>query len=239
MNIAIAMPMWYTNTNINMDTPISINKNITCTNDICADGICCFMSIPRKQNHLGIWKAFLRRGNASYGVKLLYTSLHDKDIIYNPCRCLEFYLKEFNTSNGSGIQVLLRCGIFGKKCRPYICESFPDKADSFMHDILAPCAYNEYLSSDTYVTLKHKHVFRLFFAIKDDSELLGKIFYGYTADETRKKLNQCDEIVKISAIWNEKPSEYFLLEVPKTDSALYTSHAHPKIENVQQAYNQW
>ena len=227
------------NTNINMDTPTSINKNISFTNDICADGICCFMSIPRKQNHLGVWKAFLKRGNASYGIKLLYTSLRDKDIIYNPCRCLEFYLKEVSAPNGSNLHVLVRCGIFGKKCRPYMCGSFPDKIDSFMYDIPAPCAYNEYLASSAYVTLKHKHLFRIFFAIKDDRKLLGKIFPGYTANETKEKLNQYTDVVKVGAVWNGKPAEYFLLEAPKTDTALYISDAHPKIEGVQQAYNQW
>ncbi len=95
-------------------------ENIGFTNDVCADGICCFMSIPWKQNHLGIWKPFLQRRSASYGIKLLYTSQQTKDIIYNPCRCLDFYLKEITTPDGNTINVLLRCGIFGKKCRPLI-----------------------------------------------------------------------------------------------------------------------
>lgn len=215
------------------------NKNIDFTSDICADGICCFMSIPREQTHLGMWRRFLKRGNAPAGIKLLYTTLQAKDIIYNPCRCLNFYLKELNTPDGSTLQVLLRCGIFGKRCRPYTCKEFPDKADSFMHDILAPCVYNEYIASENYLTLKHKQVFRLFYAIKDDRKLLGKIIPGYTAEETREKLNQCRDVVKMSAIWNEKPSEYFLLEVPRVDSILYTSDRHPKIEGIKQAYHLW
>ncbi len=214
-------------------------KNIDFAGDICADGICCFMSIPRKQTHLGILKPFLKRRNASYGVKLLYTALQAKDIVYNPCRCLDFYLKEVDTQDGSTVRVLLRCGIFGKKCRPAPCKEFPDKADSFMYDIPAPCVYNEYLAPENYVTLKHKHVFHLFYAIKDDRKLLGKIFPGYTAAETREKLNQWRSVVKISAIWNEKPSEYFLLEVPRVDSILYTSDKHPKIEGIKQAYQLW
>src|SRR3990172_6789326 len=80
---------------------VDFNKPISFTDDICADGICCFMSIPRNQTHLGMWKAFLKRRNASYGVKLLYTGTQAKDIVYNPCRCLEFYLKEVNTENDS------------------------------------------------------------------------------------------------------------------------------------------
>ena len=215
------------------------SKNIDFTGDICADGICCFMSIPRKQTHLGILKYFLKRRNASYGIKLLYTTLQTKDIVYNPCRCLDFYLKELNTPYGSTLHVLLRCGIFGKRCRPYTCKEFPDRVDSFMHDIPAPCAYNEYIASESYVRLKHKQVFRLFYAIKDDRKLLEKISPGHTAEETRKKLNRCKEVVKVSAVWNEKPSEYFLLEVPKVDSVLYTSDKHPKIGSIKQAYHLW
>lgn len=218
---------------------VDINKNIDFTSDICADGICCFMSIPREQTHLGMWRRFLKRGNATAGIKLLYTTIQTKDIIYNPCRCLNFHLKELNTPDGSAIHVLLRCGIFGKRCRPYTCKEFPDKADSFMHDILAPCVYNEYIASENYLTLKHKHVFRLFYAIKDDLGLLGQVFPGHTANETREKLSQYNEIVRVSAIWNEKPAEYFLLEVPKSDCVLYTSKVHPKIESVKQAYNCW
>lgn len=219
--------------------PMSTKNNIDFTNDVCADGICCFMSIPKGQTHLGVWKAFLKRGSASYGVKLLYTATSAKDIIYNPCRCLDFYLKEVCTSDGFTIQVVLRCGIHGKRCRPYPCRAFPDKADSFMYDIYAPCIYNEYIAHENYVKLKHKHVFRLFYAIKDEHRLLGKIFPGYTAEEARKRLSQCSGIGKVSAIWNEKPSEYFLLEVPKTDSILYTSDVHPKIKSVKHAYHQW
>ncbi len=222
-----------------MVTPTNTKKNIGFTNDICADGICCFMSIPRKQTHLGMWKAFLKRGSASYGVKLLYTALSAKDIIFNPCRCLDIYLKDACTQGESTIQVILRCGIYGKKCRPYTCGAFPDKADSFMYNIYAPCIYNEYIAHESYVKLKHKHVFRLFYAIKDDRKLLEKIFPGHTAEETRERLSQCGEIGKVSAIWNEKPSEYFLLEVPKVDSVLYTSDVHPKIKSVKQAYLQW
>ncbi|NUO07327.1 MAG: hypothetical protein HUU08_01400 [Candidatus Brocadia sp.] len=207
--------------------------------DTCADGICCFMSIPRKQTHLGMWKYFLKRGNATAGIKLFYTTLQEKDIVYNPCKCLDFYLKECKTPDGYAFQVLLRCGIFGKRCRPYTCKEFPDKTDSFMHDILAPCVYNEYIAPENYIALKHKHIFQLFYAIKDDHKLLGKIFPGYTVEETRRKLNRCKEIVKISAIWNEKPAEYFLLEVPKSNAVLYTSVAHPKIKGVQQAYSHW
>ncbi len=213
--------------------------NIGFTNDVCADGICCFMSIPRKQNHLGIWKPFLQRRSASYGIKLLYTSQQTKDIIYNPCRCLDFYLKEITTPDGNTINVLLRCGIFGKKCRPYTCTEFPDKADSFMYDIPAPCAYNEYIANENYVALKHKQVFRLFYAIKDDRKLLGKISPGCTTDETREKLNQCKGIVKVGAVWDGKPSEYFLLEVPKVNSVLHASDKHPKIEGIKQAYDIW
>lgn len=218
---------------------VDSNKNIDLTRDVCADGICCFMSIPREQTHLGIWRRFLKRGNAIDGIKLLYTTLQAKDIIYNPCRCLNFYLKEVNTHNGSTLQVLLRCGIFGKRCRPYTCKEFPDKTDSFMYDIPAPCVYNEYIASENYLTLKHKQVFRLFYAIKDDRKLLGKIFPGYPAEETRKKLNHYNEIARISVIWNEKPAEYFLLEVPRSECVLYTSTVHPKIEGIKQAYNLW
>ncbi len=215
------------------------NTHIDFTGDICADGICCFMSIPREQTHLGMWRRFLKRGNATAGIKLLYTAFSSKDIIYNPCRCLNFYLKELNTPDGLTLQIVLRCGVFGKRCRPYTCKEFPDKADSFMHDVLAPCVYNEYVAPEDYVALKHKQVFRLFYAIKDDCKVLGKIFPGYTARETREKLNQYKDIVKIGAIWNEKPAEYFLLEVPRSDCALYTSAVHPKINGVKQAYNLW
>jgi len=197
------------------------------------------MSIPRKQNHLGIWRYFIGRRNASLGIKLLYTSPEAKDIVYNPCRCLNFYLKETVVSGVPAIQVELRCGIYGKKLRPYACKEFPDKADSFMYDIYAPCVYNEYRASENYMKLKHKQVFRLFYAIKDNDKLLKKIFPGHTADETRRKLEGCDAVVKISAIWGEKPSEYFLFEVPKCDSVLYTSQKHPKIESVKQAYDVW
>lgn len=213
--------------------------SINLTDDICADGICCFTSIPKEQNHLGMWKSFLKRGTASYGVKLLYTALEAKDIVYRPCRCLNFYLKEVDTPNGPALRVLLRCGIFGKKCRPYTCKAFPDKVDSFMHDIPAPCIYNEYLAHENYVKLKHKHIFTLFYAIKDDRTLLRKIFPGYTAEEVRKKLSQCSEVGKMSAIWNEKPSEYFILEVSKVSSVLYISEVHPKITDVKQAYRLW
>ena len=218
---------------------VDFNIPISFTDDVCADGICCFMSIPRKQTHLGMWKTFIKRRNASYGVKLLYTGVQAKDIVYTPCRCLEFYLKELNTDNGSTIHVFLRCGIFTKRCRPYICKAFPDKTDSFMHDVPAPCVYNEYIAHENYVQLKYSHVFRLFYAIKDDHKLLGKIFHGCTAEMTRDKLNQCNNVVKISAIWNEKPAEYFLLEVPKTKTVLYISDAHPKIEGVKHAYDLW
>ena len=47
---------------------VDFNKPISFTDDICADGICCFMSIPRKQTHLGMWKTFiawLRRNQCS------------------------------------------------------------------------------------------------------------------------------------------------------------------------------
>lgn len=218
---------------------VGCNKDIAFVNDICADGICCFMSIPRDHTHLGISKIFLKRRSASYGIKLLYTALQSKDIVYNPCKCLEFYLKELSTPTGYSISVLLRCGIFGKKCRPYTCNEFPDKPDSFMHDIPAPCIYNEYLASADYITLKHKHVFRLYFAIRDDHKLLKKIAPGFTTEEIRKKLNLCEKIVKISAAWNEKPAEYFLLKVPKTEGVLYTSRVHPKIESIKQAYQHW
>lgn len=245
------MTRWYMNMNTGMVISTSIklmktdsytsdcNRNIEFTSDICADGICCFMSIPRQQTHLGMWRHFLKRGNATAGIKLLYTALRAKDIVYDPCRCLNFHLKELNTPDGFTLQILLRCGIFGKRCRPYTCKEFPDKADSFMHDILAPCVYNEYIASENYLTLKHKQVFRLFYAIKDDHGLLGKIFPAHTVNETREKLSQYKEITKISAIWNEKPAEYFLLEVPKSNAVLYTSVAHPKIKGVQQAYSHW
>lgn len=219
--------------------PAHFSTGIVFTDDVCADGVCCFMSIPRKQTHLGILKLFLKRRNASYGVKLLYTTLQTKDIIYNPCKCLNFYLKELHTPDGPTFQVLLRCGIFGKRCRPYTCKEFPDKADSFMYDIPAPCAYNDYIAPENYVALKHKQVFRLFYAIKDNRKLLEKISPGHTAEEIRKKLNQCKGVVKVCAIWNEKPSEYFLLEVPKVSSILYISDNHPKIESIKQAYHLW
>ena len=227
------------NTNTGMATDMNTNNPISLTNDICADGICCFMSIPRNQSHLGIKKFFFRKKNASYGIKLLYTGIHIKDIVYNPCRCLNFYLKENNTPIGSPIQVVLRCGIFGKQCRPYTCKEFPDKSDSFMYDVHAPCAYNDYIAPKNYIELKHKDVFRLFYAIKDDDKLLKKIFPGRAPEETRNTLNQSSNIVKISAIWNENPSEYFLLEVPSVESVLYISGVHPKIKNVIQAYYQW
>lgn len=109
-----------------------------------------------------------------------------------------------------------------------------------MYDLLAPCIYNEYRSHERYKKLKHKHNFSLFYTIKDDRKLLGKIFPGYTADETREKLTQYPHVSKICVIWDEKkPLEYFLLEVPRVDSVLYTSEIHPKIEGVEQAYNQW
>ena len=108
-----------------------------------------------------------------------------------------------------------------------------------MHDVLAPCVYNEYIAHENYVQVKYSHVFHLFYAIKDDSKLLGKIFPGHTSEVTREKLNQCKDVVKISAIWNEKPSEYFLLEVPKTESVLYTSSVHLQIKGVKQAYDLW
>lgn len=222
-----------------MATHTNMNKNISLTDDICADGICCFMSIPRKQTHLSIWKYFFRRRSASFGVKLLYAALHEKDIVYNPCQCLDFHLKEVSEPGGFSLKVVLRCGLYGKKCRPYACNEFPDKADSFMYDIHAPCVYNEYRANENYMKLKHKHIFRLFYAIKDDPKLLKKIFPGCTAEETRKKLEQCDDAVKVSAAWNEKPSEYFLLEVPRSDTVLYVSKTHPKIESVKQAYDRW
>ncbi|OQD45649.1 hypothetical protein BIY37_07265 [Candidatus Brocadia sapporoensis] len=218
---------------------VACSKNIDFVNDLCADGICCFMSIPRDQTHLGISKIFLKRRNASYGIKLLYTALQAKDIVYNPCKCLEFYLKEFNTPAGPAIKVLLRCGIFGKKCRPYPCKEFPDKADSFMHDVPAPCIYNEYLAPTDYIALKHKQIFHLYFAIRDDHKLLKKIAPGFATEEIRRKLNLCENVFKISAAWNEKPSEYFLLEVPKLACVLYTSKVHPRIESIKQAYNLW
>lgn len=218
---------------------VGCGKNIGLVNDICADGICCFMSIPRNQSHLGISKLFLKRRNASYGIKLLYTSLQTKDIVYNPCKCLEFYLKRSDTPAGFAANVLLRCGIFGKRCRPYTCNEFPDKSDSFMHDVPAPCVYNEYLAPADYITLKHKHDFRLYYAIKDDRKLLNKIAPGFTTEEIRKTLNLCENVVKVSAAWGEKPAEYFLVDMPKSDCALYTSRVHPKIESVKQAYNLW
>ncbi|KKO18704.1 MAG: hypothetical protein L3J18_03750 [Candidatus Brocadia sp.] len=214
-------------------------KNIGFVNDVCADGICCFTSIPRNQNHLGVTKVFLKRRNASYGIKLLYTALQSKDIVFNPCKCLEFYLRGLITPTGHSIGALLRCGIFGKKYRPYTCNEFPDKPDSFMHDIPAPCIYNEYLAPEDYITLKHKHIFRLYFAIRDDQKFLKKIAPGFTAEEIRKKLNLCENVGKISAIWDEKPAEYFLLEAPKSACVLYTSKVHPKIESIKQAYHLW
>ncbi len=218
---------------------IDCGKTIGLANDVCADGICCFMSIPRKQTHLGVWRKFIKRRNASYGVKLLYTGTHTKDIVYNPCRCLEFHLREIKTEHGSGLGVILRCGVFEKRRRPYTCKAFPDKVDSFMYDVPAPCAYNEYLADENYVQLKFSHVFTLYYAVKDDLKLLGRIFPGHTAVETREILSQCKDVAKISAIWNEKPAEYFLLEVPKTPAVLYTSNVHPKIEGLKQAYNLW
>ena len=216
-----------------------IIMNINLSNQICADGICCFMSIPRNHRHLGIGRFFMRRRNASYGVKLLYTAVDLKDVVYNPCRCLEFYLSEGTSQDGASVQVTVRCGIFGKRYRPYTCSAFPDKADSFAHNVPAPCAYNDYLAPDNYMELKHKCVFQVYFAIKDDRKLLKKIFPGHTAEEAREWLNRCDDVVKISAIWNEKPSEYFLFKVPKADSALYVSGVHPKITSVKQAYRLW
>jgi len=221
------------------DTTI-LHERTCYTNEICADGICCFMSIPRNQGHLGKWKYFLKRRNASYGIKLLYTTHEARDIIYNPCRCLNFFLKEVSTPNGNQLQILARCAAFDKRLRPYACGAFPDKADSFMHDVSAPCIYNEYLAPENYVALKHKHVFRLFYAIKDNTVLLQKIAPDYTVEEIRQKLNQNKDIVKIGAIWNEKkPAEYFLIEVPKVDTVLHTSRTHPKIESVKQAYDRW
>ncbi|MCF6158820.1 MAG: hypothetical protein E3K32_09665 [wastewater metagenome] len=222
-----------------MITPTNID-NISFTEDVCADGICCFMSIPRNQSHLGKVKFFLKRGNASYGIKLLYTAPEVKDIVYNPCRCLNFSLREIPSSHGTKLQMVLRCSIINKRCRPYTCKAFPDKADSFMYDLLAPCIYNEYRASGRYVKLKHKHIFHLFYAFKDDRKLLGKIFPGYTAEEVRKKLSQCSGVGKVCAVWDEKkPSEYFLLEIPKVDSIVYVSDVHPRIEGVKQAYNCW
>lgn len=218
---------------------VGCGKHIDFAHDVCADGICCFMSIPRNQNHLGISKIFLKRRNASYGIKLLYTALQSKDIVYAPCKCLEFYLKELSTPAGYSIHVLLRCGIFGKKCRPYTCNEFPDKSDSFMHDIPAPCIYNEYLAPEDYVTLKHKHIFRLYFAIRDNDKLLKKIAPGFTTEEIRKQLTLGENVVRISAAWDGKPAAYFLLEVPKTEGVLYTSPVHPKIESIRQAYHLW
>lgn len=219
---------------------INSHKGSVCyTEDVCADGICCFMSIPRKQNHLGIWKSLFKRRSASYGVKLLYISLHGKDIVYDPCKCLDFYLKWKDDDSSGGMQIVLRCAMFDKKRRPYVCKAFPDKKDSFMHDVPAPCVYNEYIAPEEYVELKHTHVFRLFYAIKDDQTLLEKIFPNSSADGARKILNQCKDIVKISAIWNEKPSEYFLIEVPKVPSVLYTSDFHPGIKSIKQAYDRW
>ncbi|MBM4055997.1 MAG: hypothetical protein FJ264_15300 [Planctomycetes bacterium] len=196
------------------------------------------MSIPRKQNHLGIWKSLFKKRSASYGIKLLYTSLHGKDIVYNPCKCLEFYLK-WKDDSPDNVQILLRCAMFDRKRRPYVCGAFPEKKDSFMHDVPAPCVYNEYIAPKEYVELKYTHVFRLFYAIKDDQTLLRKISPNGSAEETRKRLEQCNDVVKISAIWNEKPSEYFLIEVPKVSSVLLTSDFHPRIKNIRQAYNRW
>lgn len=215
-------------------------ENISFAEDICADGICCFMSIPRNQNHLGILRFFLKWGNASYGVKLLCTTLEKKDILYHPCRCLNFHLREINTPDGIKLYVVVRCGIINKRCRPYPCGAFPDKEDSFMYDLLAPCIYNEYRAHENYVKLKHKHLFRLFYAIKDNQKVLAKVFPGHTPEEARERLDQCSGVVKVSAFWNEKkPSEYFLFEVPKVDSILYTSQRHPKITSVKQAYDHW
>lgn len=218
---------------------INSNKGRVCyTEDICADGICCFMSIPRKQNHLGIWKHIFRKRSAAYGIKLLYTALHAKDIVYNPCKCLDFYLT-WKDDASDDMQILLRCAAYGKKRRPYVCKAFPDRKDSFMHDVPAPCIYNEYIAPEEYVRLKHTHVFRLFYAIKDDQALLRKISPHCSVDDTRKRLDQCKDSVKISAIWNEKPSEYFLIEVPKVPSILCTSEVHPVIKTIRQAYNRW
>ncbi|MGQ3683423.1 MAG: hypothetical protein ACUBOA_00100 [Candidatus Loosdrechtia sp.] len=215
-------------------------KNINFTEDICADGICCFMSIPKSQNHLGIARFFFKRGNTSHGIKLLCTAHEMKDILYLPCRCLNFYIEEDDVQGERKLRVVVRCGIFHKKYRPYTCRAFPDREDSFMHDLLAPCIYNEYRAHENYVKLKHKHFFRLFYAIKDNRKVLEKIFPGRTSEEAREKLNQCNEVVKVSAFWNEKkPSEYFLFEVPKTDTVLYTSHIHPKITSIKQAYDCW
>mgnify|MGYP001567762374 FL=1 len=229
-----------------MNIPIPSSSNTTScgasigfTNDICADGICCFMSIPRKQTHLGLLKIFFRRKNASYGVKLLYTALDAKDIIYNPCKYLVFHLKETGASTGNSFQILLRCGIFGKRYRPYTCKGYPDAKNSFMHDVAGPCPYNEYIAPENYVKLKHTHVFQLYFAIMDDHKLLKRIFPGHTAEETRSRLSQCNDVVKVSAIWNEKPSEYFLLKVPRITDILYVSHEHPKITGIKQAYHRW
>ena len=229
-----------------MNNPIQSSSNSTCcgtsigfVNDVCADGICCFMSIPRNQSHLGLLKPFFRRRNASYGVKLLYTALDAKDIIYNPCKLLMFHLKETEGANGNAFQIIVRCGIFGKKYRPYTCKGFPDADNSFMHDVLAPCPYNEYIAPENYVKLNHTHVFQLYFAIKNNQIILGKIFPGHTADEVRDRLNQCNDVVKVSAIWGEKPSEYFLLKIPKITDILYVSQEHPRITSVQQAHPVW
>lgn len=108
-----------------------------------------------------------------------------------------------------------------------------------MRDVPAPCIYNEYRAPANYVKLKHKHVFRLFYAIRDDDTLLGKIFPGHTAKQTRDTLYQYHEVGKVSAIWGEAPAEYFLIEVPKIDSVLYTTQKHPRIESTQQAYRVW
>ena len=229
-----------------MNIPVQSTSNtagcsasIGFVNDICTDGICCFMSIPRKQTHLGLLKIFFRRKNASYGVKLLYTALDAKDIVYNPCKFLMFHLKETEGMNGNAFQIILRCGIFGKKYRPFTCKGFPDMKNSFMYDVPAPCPYNEYIAPENYVKLKHTHVFQLYFAIKDDRKLLKMIFTGHTAEETRSRLSQCNDVVKVSAIWNEKPSEYFLLKVPRNADILYISREHPKITSVKQAHLLW
>lgn len=229
-----------------MNNPIQSSSNSTCcgtsigfVNDICTDGICCFMSIPRNQSHLGLLKLFSLRRNASYGVKLLYTALNAKDIIYNPCKLLMFHLKEREEANGNAFQIIVRCGIFGRKFRPYTCKGFPDRDNSFMHDVSAPCPYNEYIAPENYVKLKYIHVFQLYFAINDKRKLLGKIFPGHTAEETRDRLNQCNDVVKVSALWGEKPSEYFLLKIPKITDILYVSQEHPRITSIQQAHPVW
>lgn len=215
------------------------SASIGLANDICADGICCFMSIPRKQAHLGLLKIFFRRRNASYGIKLLYTAFDAKDVVCNPCKYLVFHLKKAEGANSNTFQILLRCGIFGKKYRPYVCKGFPDMENSFMYDVPAPCPYNEYIAPEHYVKLKYTHVFQLFFAIKDDRNLLKRILPGHTADETRGILSQCNNVVKVSAVWNEKPSEYFLLKVPKVADILYVSQKHPGITGVKQAHSLW